>query len=147
MCSLHFSHPGILPQGQPGAVGEPAMQRPGTKSKCQSCLGQGQDCFEHLLFLHVFVVVGFDGGNLGEHRENMQTPHRKAREQAPTCCTMRDLNPRPSCCEATVLRTEPPCPNGTALLHRALYSQQQGVPTRPAASLKHWSILIVQEDS
>ena len=51
----------------------------------------------HLFFLHVFVVVmGFYGGNPGEHGENMQTPHRKAREQAPTCCTMRDLNPRPS---------------------------------------------------
>ena len=38
------------------------------------------------------------------------TFNRKAREQAPTCCTMRDLNPRPSCCEAAVLRTVPPCP-------------------------------------
>ena len=60
---------------------------------------------EHLLFL-----LGFYGGNPGEHGENMQTPHRKAREQAPTCCTMRDLNPRPSCCEATVLCTVPPVP-------------------------------------
>ena len=70
----------------------------------------------HLFFLHVFVVVGFYGGNPGEHGENMQTPHRKAREQAPTCCTMRDLNPRPSCCEATVLRTKilvPFCKFGT----------------------------------
>ena len=47
---------------------------------------------EHLLFLHV-LLLGFYGGNPGEHGENMQTPHRTAREQAPTCCTMRDLNP------------------------------------------------------
>ena len=46
----------------------------------------------------VVIVTGFYGGNPGEHGENMQTPHRKAREQAPTCCTMRDLNPQPSCC-------------------------------------------------
>ena len=62
---------------------------------------------EHLLFLHVFIV-GVLWGNPGEHGENIQTPHRKAREQAPTCCTMRDLNPQPACCEATVLRTVPP---------------------------------------
>ena len=60
----------------------------------------------------MFLLLGLYGGNPGEHGENMQTPHRKAREQAPTCCTMRDLNPRPSCCEATVLRTVPPCPRG-----------------------------------
>ena len=34
----------------------------------------------HLFFLHVFVFMGFYGGNPGEHGENMQTPHRKATE-------------------------------------------------------------------
>ena len=58
-----------------------------------------------LQVVHVFLLLGSMGGT----QVNMQTPHRKAWEQAPTCCTMRDLNPRPSCCEATVLRTEPPC--------------------------------------
>ena len=99
---LHFSHPGILPQGQPGAVGEPAMRRPGTKSKCPVLSWSGTGPKGICSCCMFFVVIGFYGGNPGEHGENMQTPHRKAREQAPTCCTMRDLNPQPSCCEELV---------------------------------------------
>ena len=79
----------------------------GPSPSAQSCLGQGQGQDRQASALLRVVVMGFYGGNPGEHGENMQTPHRKAREQAPTCCTMRDLNPQPSCCEATVLRTEP----------------------------------------
>ena len=64
------------------------------------------------------AVGAFYGGNPVEHGKNIQTSHRKAREQAPTCCTMRDLNPQTSCCEATVQRTEPPCPlTGRDLQH------------------------------
>ena len=92
----------------PGAVGGQQCGARGPSPSARSCRGQGQDRRASVL-LHVFVM-GFYGGNPGEHGENMQTPHRKAREQAPTCCTMRDLNPQPSCCEATVLCTEPPCP-------------------------------------
>ena len=83
-------------------IAAPGRPRPSARS----CPGQGQDRRASVL-LHVFV--GFYGGNPGEHGENMQTPHRKAREQAPTCCTMQDLNPQPFCCEATMLRPEPPC--------------------------------------
>ena len=97
------------PPGKARSSGQPSMRRPGTKSKCPVLPWSGTGLMSICSFLHVFVVVGFYGGNPGEHGENMQTPHRKAREQAPTCCTMRDLNPQPSCCEATVLRTEPPC--------------------------------------
>ena len=79
--------------GSPHSHAALSADRTGLMSICSFCM---------------FLLLGFYGGNPGEHGENMQTPHRKAREQAPTCCTMRDLNPQPSCCEATVLRTEPP---------------------------------------
>ena len=86
---------------------------PGTKSKskCSVLTWSGSGPTSICSFC-MFLLLGFYGGNPGEHGENMQTPHRKAQEQAPTCCTMRDLNPRPSCCEATVLRTVPPHPSG-----------------------------------
>ena len=95
------------PPGTARSSGRPAMRRPGTKSKCSVLSWSGTGLLSICSFC-MFLLLGFNGGNPGEHGENMQTPHRKAREQAPTCCTMRDLNPRPSCCEATVLRTEPP---------------------------------------
>ena len=97
------------PPGTSRSSGRPAMRRPGTKSKCSVLTWSGSGPTSICSFC-MFLLLGLYGGNPGEHGENMQTPHRKAREQAPTCCTMRDLNPRPSCCEATVLRTVPPCP-------------------------------------
>ena len=101
--------PTVLPWN--GRVNRKRRWKVGTKSKCPVLSWSGTGLMSICLFLHVFV--GFYGGNPGEHGKNIQTPHRKAREQAPTCCTMRDLNPRPSCCEATVLHTEAPCPNST----------------------------------
>ena len=96
-----LSHPGtrnILDQGVRNLHPDPQVQVPSpvSSSPVSSVL------------LHVFVVVGFYGGTPGEHEENMQTLHRN-KGTSPTCCTMRDLNPRPSCCEVTVLRTESPC--------------------------------------
>ena len=115
----------IIPSWNPPRTarssGQPAMRRPGTKSKCQSCL------------------VGFYGGNPGEHGENMQTPHRKAREQAPTCCTMRDLSPQPSCCEATVLRTEQPC-----LFHMSVTNSRSWLPLGPNKAMG--GVLVLPRD-
>ena len=104
-CSLLFPS-WRPPPGTARSSGRPAMRRPGTKSKCSVLSWSGTGPTSICSFC-MFLLLGFYGGNPGEHGENMQTPHRKAREQAPTCCTMRDLNPRPSCCEATVLRTVP----------------------------------------
>ena len=90
------------------------MQRPGTKSKCSVLTWSGSGPTSICSFC-MFLLLGFHGGN-------MQTPHRKAREQARTCCTMRDLNPQPSCCEATVLCTVPPCPFAFSQLHFSAFN-------------------------
>ena len=140
-CSLHLSHPGILPQGQPGAVDGQQCGARGPSPSASPVLVRDRT-EGHLFFLHVFVVVGFYGGNPGEHGENMQTPHRKAREQAPTCCTMRDLNPQPSCCEATVLRTEPRTAN-TLLSHSQQRPQTGHVLGRAAVRVDthgNWTV-------
>ena len=96
------------PPGTSRSSGRPAMRRPGTKSKCSVLTWSGSGPSSICSFCMFFFIVGVLWGEPGWTRENMQTPHRKAREQAPTCCTMRDLNPRPSCCEATMLCTVPP---------------------------------------
>ena len=105
-CLLCFFPSWRPPPGKARSSGQPAMRRPGTKCPVLSWSGTG---LMSICSFACFCCCGVLWGNPGEHGENMQTPHRKAREQAPTCCTMRDLNPQPSCCEATVLRTEPPC--------------------------------------
>ena len=99
-----FWHP---PPGKARSSGQPAMWRPGTKCPVLSWSGTGlmSNCF-FCMFLLLWGSMGGTRVNTGEHANSTQ----KGPEQAPTCCTMRDLNPQPSCCEATVLPTEPPCP-------------------------------------
>ena len=62
---------------QPGAVGSLFLRRPGTRPSVQSNLGQGA-----IFSVACFCVGVLCGGNPCEHGENMQTPHRKAREIA-----------------------------------------------------------------
>src|SRR4029434_6198256 len=57
-----------------------ACKRPGTKSSKLSIFGQGWTCV--LFFLHVFLLGFLVEETPCEHGENMQTPHRKAREIA-----------------------------------------------------------------
>ena len=95
------------------AASDAAPQRCGARGpspSARSWLGQGQDRRASALFA-CFYCWGSTGGTRVTRGEHAKTPHRKAREQAPTYCTMRDLNPQPSCCEAAVLRTVPPCPS------------------------------------
>ncbi len=58
--------------------------------------------FTYMPCLWIVGETGAPGGNPRRHRENMQTPHRKA------SLLSRDSNQGPSYCEATVLPTEPP---------------------------------------
>src|SRR4029434_4633153 len=58
--------------------GQPFFRRPGTRPSVQSNLGQGRTGSD--LFCSCVGVLC--GGNPCEHGENMQTPHRKAREIA-----------------------------------------------------------------
>src|SRR4029434_6508486 len=76
---LLLTHPEVLvlPQGAPGAVGS-LLRRTGTRPSVQSNLGQGQD--RRAIFLHVFVLGFYVEETPCEHGENIQTPHRKARE-------------------------------------------------------------------
>src|SRR4029434_4500528 len=84
----------------------------------QSQERQSQDLF--FCSSACFYVGVLCGGNPCEHEENLQTPHRKAREIAHlsteglgrTCpqyqqCPMRESVP--FCCEAAVQAPEPPC--------------------------------------
>src|SRR4029434_5881050 len=89
---------------------------------CPSLVRDGHVfCYFFMFFLLGFLLEGTSR----EHGENMQTPHRKAREIAhlSTVHSGEDLPPRarirrirssgPSCCEAAVQAvqaTEPPCP-------------------------------------
>src|SRR4029434_8193321 len=57
-----------------------ACKRPGTKSSELCIFGQGCTCV--LFFLHVFLLGFLVEETPCEHRENMQTPHREAREIA-----------------------------------------------------------------
>ena len=56
-CSLLFSHPGILPQGHPGAVGGQQCGTRGPTSICSFCM---------------FLLLGFYGGTRGEHANSTQ---------------------------------------------------------------------------
>ena len=81
MSALHFTHPGpSFLQDPPGAVG--SFSAPGDQAKCsvQSWSGTGQESDLFLFFLHVFVLGFYVEETPCEHGENMQTPHRKARE-------------------------------------------------------------------
>ena len=80
---LPLTHPEVLvlPQGAPGAVGS-LLRRTGTRPSVQSNLGQGQDRRAIFFCLHVFVLGFYVEETPCEHRENMQTPHRNAREIA-----------------------------------------------------------------
>src|SRR4029434_293367 len=82
----------VLPQGAPGAVGS-LLRRTGTRPSVQSNLGQGQD--RRAIFLHVFVLGSLVEETPCEHGENMQTPHRKAREIA-LCTLGRTCPPEPT---------------------------------------------------
>ncbi len=61
-----------------------------------------QFCPTYMPCLWIVGETGAPGGNPRRHRENMQTPHRKA------SLLSRDSIQGPSYCEATVLPTEPP---------------------------------------
>ncbi len=54
------------------------------------------------------------GENPRRHKENMQTPHRRAP------VSQVDSNPEPSCCEAIVLAAAPPCHLRTFRHHKLL---------------------------
>ena len=62
--SLRLSHPGVLPQGQPGAVGGQRCGARGPSPSAQSWLGQGQDWRASALFA-CFYCWGYMGGNPG----------------------------------------------------------------------------------
>ena len=74
---LHFSHPGILPQGQPGAVGGQQCGARGPSPSARSCLGQGQDRRASVLVACFFcccywVLWGEPGRTRGEHANSTQ---------------------------------------------------------------------------
>ena len=63
------------PPGTARSSGRPAMRRPGTKSKCQSCPGQGQDRRASALFACFYccgVLWGEPGWTQGEHANSTQ---------------------------------------------------------------------------
>ena len=73
---LPLSHPGVLPQGKPGAVGSQQCGARGPSPSAQSCLGQGQDWWASVRFLHVFCCCGVLWGEprwtRGEHANSRQ---------------------------------------------------------------------------
>ena len=72
--SLLLSHPGVLPQGQPGAVGGQRCGARGPSPSARSCLGQGQDRRASALFA-CFYCWGSMGGTRvtrGEHANSTQ---------------------------------------------------------------------------
>src|SRR4029434_8110753 len=66
----------VLPPGPPRSSGQLFSTR--GPSEPSVLVRDGQESV--LFFLHVFSVGVLSGGNPCEHGENMQTPHRKARE-------------------------------------------------------------------
>ena len=69
-----FSHPGILPQGHPGAVGGQRCGARGPSPSARSWLGQGQDRWASALFA-CFYCWGSTGGTRvtrGEHANSTQ---------------------------------------------------------------------------
>src|SRR4029434_54003 len=78
MCPLPLTHPrSSLLQDPPGAVG--SFSAPGDQVNRLSRSGTDRSV---LFFLHVFLLGSLVEETPFEHRENMQTPHRKAREIA-----------------------------------------------------------------
>ena len=75
-----FSHPGILPQGHPGAVGGQRCGARGPSPSARSWLGQGQDRQA------MFLLLGFNGGNPGNTgrtcKLHTERPGNKARHFA-----------------------------------------------------------------
>ena len=112
---LTLTHPEVLvlPQGAPGAVGS-LLRRTGTRPSVQSNHGQGQDRRAIFFCLHVFVLGFYVEETPCEHGENMQTPHRKAREKArlSTVHSGEDLPPRAN---------SAPCGNRTHVMMVMLY--------------------------
>src|SRR4029434_10225490 len=73
-----LTHPGTsFLQDPPGAVG--SFSAPGDQVNCPSRSGTDRIV---LFFLHVFMLGFLVEETPCEHWENMQTPHRKAREIA-----------------------------------------------------------------
>ena len=92
MYALHLSHPGpSFLQDPPGAVG--SFSAPGDQVNRPSRSGTDRIV---LFFLHVFLLGFLVEETPCEHGENMQTPHRKAREIAhlSTVHSGEDLPPR-----------------------------------------------------
>src|SRR4029434_2639759 len=92
MYALHLTHPGSsLLQDPPGAVG--SFSAAGDQVNRPSRSGTDRIV---LFFLHVFLLGFLAGETPCEHGENMQTPHRKAREIAhlSTVHSGEDLPPR-----------------------------------------------------
>ena len=79
------------PPGTARSSGQPAMRRPGTKSKCQSCLGRGQDCLSICSFCMFLLLWGSMGGtrvNTGRTcKLHTGRPGNKPRHVAP-CRTL-----------------------------------------------------------
>ena len=81
-----FSHPGILPQGHPGAVGGQRCSARGPSPSARSWLGQGQDRWASAFFA-CFLLLGFYGGNPGNTgrtcKLHTERPGNKPRHVAP----------------------------------------------------------------
>ena len=74
-CSLHLTHPGVLPQGQPGAVGGQQCGARGPSPSVRSWRGQGQDRRASVLFACFCcygVLWGEPGWARGEHANSTQ---------------------------------------------------------------------------
>ena len=115
-CGLYFPGPSFL-QDPPGAVG--SFSAPGDQVNRPS---RSETDRSILFFLHVFLLGFLVEETPCEHRENMQTPHRKARGIA-HLRSEEDLPPRAN---------SAPCGNRTHdllalrlqckhLSHRAIY--------------------------
>ena len=75
MCLLPLTHPGVLPQGMPGAVGSQQCGARGPSPSAQSCPGQGQDWWASVLFACFCccgVLWGEPGWTRGEHANSTQ---------------------------------------------------------------------------
>src|SRR4029434_3386826 len=91
-----FSHAGAsFLKDSPGAVC--SLKRPGTKVSQLYIFGHGWTCV--LLFCMFFLLGSLVEETPCEHGENMQTPHRKAREIAhlSPVHSGEDLPPRANC--------------------------------------------------
>ena len=89
-----FSHPGILPQGQPGAVGGQQCGARGPSPSARSWLGQGQDRRASALFA-CFYCWGSTGGTRVTRgrtcKLHTERPGNKPRHVAPCGTWTHDL--------------------------------------------------------